>query len=152
MLQILSFFLVLLPINLYAQKGKDSYSSSSVLSSGKWFRIAVTEDGIYRIDFAKLKQLGLMNPSEPRIFCNNFGQLSYYNDAPRPDDLKELSVFFFKGPPTEYLMKVIISCFLEKVPAGGIIMKPIKNLTSSGIIIPIQHFISLLREQLREKV
>jgi hypothetical protein len=91
--KILPFYLLLLPVNLNAQKAKDSYSSSSVLSSGEWFRIAITTDGVYRIDYSKLKQLGLANPSNPRIFCNNFGQLSYNNNAPKPDDLKELSIF-----------------------------------------------------------
>ena len=33
---------------------------------------------------------GTANPSNPRIFGNNSGQLSYYNDDPKPDDLKEL--------------------------------------------------------------
>jgi len=97
LLQILTFYLLLLPINLCAQNAKDSFSSSSVLSSGEWFRIAVTADGIYRINYSKLKQLGLVNPSDPRIFCNNFGQLSYFNNAPKPDDLKELSIFTFTG-------------------------------------------------------
>ena len=95
--QILTFYLLLFPNNLFAQKGKDSYSPTSVLSSGEWFRIAVIADGIYRIDYSKLKQLGLVNPSNPRIFCNNFGQLSYYNNAPKPDDLKELSIFTSTG-------------------------------------------------------
>jgi Peptidase family C25 len=95
--QILPLYLLLLPANLYAQKSKDNYSSTSKLSTGIWFRIAVTSDGIYRIDYSKLKQLGLENPSNPRIFGNNFGQLSYYNDDPKPDDLKELSVFINTG-------------------------------------------------------
>ncbi|MFA5819384.1 MAG: type IX secretion system sortase PorU [Bacteroidales bacterium] len=97
LVQILILFLLLLPVNLCGQKGKDSYSFYSVLSSGEWFRIAVTTDGIYRIDYSKLRQLGLVNPSNPRIFCNNAGQLSYYNNSPKPDDLKELSVFTYKG-------------------------------------------------------
>ena len=46
---------------------------------------------------SKLKQIGLENPSNPRIFGNNFGQLSYYNDDPKPDDLKELPVMMFNG-------------------------------------------------------
>jgi hypothetical protein len=96
-LQIFTFYLLLLSVNLNAQKAKDIYSSSSVLSSGDWFRIAVTSDGIYRIDYSKLKQLGLANPSNPRIFCNNWGQLSYYNNAPKPDDLKEMSIYTSTG-------------------------------------------------------
>jgi hypothetical protein len=94
---ILSFCLLLLPNRIYAQIGKDSYSSSSVLSTGKWFKIAVTTDGIYRIDYSRLSQLGLDNPSNPRIFCNNFGLLSYYNNDPKPDDLKELSISTITG-------------------------------------------------------
>jgi hypothetical protein len=97
LVKILTFILFAVHGTLSAQKGKDSYSSASVLSSGEWFRIAVTTDGIYRIDYAKLKQLGLVNPSNPRIFSNNYGQLSYYNDDPRPDDLKEISISFANG-------------------------------------------------------
>ena len=93
LVQILPFYLLLLSINLNAQKAKDSYSTSSVLASGQWFKIAVTSDGIYRIDYSRLKQLGLANPSNPRIFCNNTGQLSYYNYDLKPDDLNELAFY-----------------------------------------------------------
>jgi len=77
--------------------GTEDYSSSSVLSSGKWFKIAVSEDGIYRIDYARLKQLGLEYPSNPRIFGNNSGQLSYYNDGSNPDDLREIAIYADTG-------------------------------------------------------
>ena len=73
------------------------YASSSVLSSGLWFRISVTEDNIYRVDYSTLKDLGLENPSKPRIFGNNTGQLSYYNDGSHPDDLREIAIFTDSG-------------------------------------------------------
>jgi len=95
--QILLLFLAIVSVNLSAQESKDSYSASSELASGKWFRIAVTSDGIYKIDYSKLKQLGLENLSAPRIFGNNFGQLSYYNDDLKPDDIKEISILTFEG-------------------------------------------------------
>ena len=82
-------FLVLLAIDIYAQEP----ATVSVLSTGKWFKIAVTEDGVYKIDFAKLKQLGLDNPAKPKIYGANYGQLSYYNNAPKPDDLKEMAIY-----------------------------------------------------------
>lgn len=97
LLQILPVCMLLLSANLNAQNFKDSYSSTSKLSAGKWFRIAITSDGIYRIDYSKLRQLGLENPSNPSIYGNNFGPLSYYNDALKPDDLKELSVYINSG-------------------------------------------------------
>ena len=107
-LQILQLYLIFLPIGLSAQNSKDSYSASSVLATGEWFRIAVSSDGIYRIDYSKLKQLGLKYPSNPKIFGNNFGQLSYYNDDPKPDDLIELSIFISGNDETldegEYIL------------------------------------------------
>lgn len=95
-LKILSLFL-LLHLNLQAQGTKENYASSSVLSTGQWFRLAVTENGIYRIDYSKLKQLGLVNLSNPKIYGNNFGQLSYYNNYPKPDDLKEIPILLETG-------------------------------------------------------
>lgn len=95
--QIVSIVLVLFSLNIPVSGKTDNYSVSSVLSSGRWFKIAVTEDGIYRIDFTKMKQLGLENPSYPRIFGNNCGQLSYFNDGSEPDDLREIAVFTNTG-------------------------------------------------------
>lgn len=74
-----------------------NYPANSVLSTGQWFKIAVKDDGIYRIDYSKLKQMGLSYPSSPRIFSNNQGQLSFYNDNTATDDLKEISVLLVKG-------------------------------------------------------
>ncbi|MCJ7448546.1 MAG: type IX secretion system sortase PorU [Bacteroidales bacterium] len=97
LIKILPLFLILFQNSLYAQGAQDSYSSTSVLSAGVWFKMAVTADGIYRIDYSRLKQLGLTNPANPQIFCNNTGQLSYYNDAPKPDDLEEVSILTVTG-------------------------------------------------------
>lgn len=96
LLQISVVFLFL-AVSLSAQIIKDNYSSSSKLSSGKWFRIAVTSDGVYRIDYSKLKQLGLENPTNPDIYGNNFGQLSYFNDSIKADDLKEIPIYLNSG-------------------------------------------------------
>jgi hypothetical protein len=82
---------------LNAQQGNESYSASSVLSSGQWFKIALKEDGIYRIDYSKLIEMGLSFPSNPKIFSNNSGQLSYFNSSPHPDDLREIPLSLVKG-------------------------------------------------------
>ena len=95
--QIACFAVMLFSLNLTLSGITESYSSSSVLSSGKWYKIAVTEDNIYRIDFSRLKQLGLDYPSNPRIFGNNQGQLSYFNDGSGPDDLKEIAIYTYTG-------------------------------------------------------
>lgn len=73
------------------------YAFSSVLSSGQWFRIAVISEGVYRIDYSALKSIGLSDPSSPRIFGNNQGQLSYYNDGTAGDDLTEMAIYLSTG-------------------------------------------------------
>ncbi|HQG76382.1 MAG TPA: type IX secretion system sortase PorU [Bacteroidales bacterium] len=93
----ISLILFVLSTGLQGQEIPDTYSSSSVLSKGKWFKIAITETGIYRIDFAVLKQLGLENPAYPRLFGNNSGQLPYYNGIREADDLMEIPVCIEKG-------------------------------------------------------
>jgi hypothetical protein len=91
---IVTLFLLVTAQYSYALRGSDNLAGSSVLATGKWFKIAVTADGAYRIDYSELKDIGLENPSNPKIYGNNYGQLSYYNNDPKPDDLKEIPVMF----------------------------------------------------------
>ena len=74
------------------------YAQKSVLASGIWFKMSVRDEGVYKITYNRLKQLGLEFPSNPRIYGNNAGQLSYYNDYSHPDDLSEIAVFLNTGP------------------------------------------------------
>jgi hypothetical protein len=96
-LKIYSLLLFFVSVSLNAQKATGSYASSSVLADGKWFRIAVVREGIYRIDYSRLRDLGVQDPSDPRIFSNNQGQLSFYNSDPSPDDLQETEIFLETG-------------------------------------------------------
>ena len=73
------------------------FASSSVLSSGRWLRIAVSEPGIYRIDFSQIKDMGFSDPSSVAIFGNNAGQLSFYNDGTAPDDLRQVAFYADRG-------------------------------------------------------
>ncbi len=92
------FIVVLLwPVHLKGQEIADNFAATSVLSSGTWFRMSVTADGIYRVDFNTLKLLGLENPSHPKIYANNRGQLPYIIGEPCPDDLEEIAVSINKG-------------------------------------------------------
>ena len=95
--QITAFLLFFANFGLMARQAENNHASSSVLADGQWFKLAVTRDGIYRIDYSKLQELGLTNPADPKIFANNYGQLSFYNDDPRPDDLRQISIYFEKG-------------------------------------------------------
>ena len=61
--------------------------SNSPLSSGQWYRIAVVEEGIYKLDYDFLSDLGInpiaVDPSRIKIFGNGGQQLPQPNAAPR---------------------------------------------------------------------
>jgi hypothetical protein len=75
-----------------------SFVTSSVLApgSGKWSKVAVTSDGIYRIDRSFIQSLGYdpdtIDPASVHIYGNSFGLLPELNSAYRPDDLLEQAV------------------------------------------------------------
>jgi hypothetical protein len=77
--------------------GSQDYASSSVLSEGKWAKIAVTEAGVYRLDYSKIREMGITNPAGVALYGNNTGQLSFYNDGSAPDDLRKIAVKSVKG-------------------------------------------------------
>ena len=75
--------------SLYAA-GQD-YAHSSLLKQGRWIRIAVTEAGIYRLDYSQIRDMGITDPSAAVLYGNNTGQLSFYNDGTAPDDLRKIA-------------------------------------------------------------
>ena len=95
--RIVALLIMITCSGISAQVTKENYTPVSFLSEGKWFKIAIIRDGIYRINFSELKNLGLEYPSNPRIFGNNCGQLSYINDGSGPDDLREIPLYESAG-------------------------------------------------------
>lgn len=87
-----SSFKVQLQATQQVVKKKD-FVASSVLgdASSKWYKICVSEDGIYKIDKAFLTSMGInvagLNPSHINIYGNGTGKLPEANSIPRPDDL-----------------------------------------------------------------
>lgn len=72
------------------------YASNSVLATGKWLRIGVTRDGVYKLTYNFLKGLGLdvntVDPRNIRIYGNGGGQLPFANAKYRRDDLAENAI------------------------------------------------------------
>jgi hypothetical protein len=77
-----------LPINL--RKSSD-FTNESKFNSGDWYKIAVSETGIYKITYSFLKKLGVdidnINPQNINIYGNGIGMLPLNNAIPRPDDV-----------------------------------------------------------------
>jgi hypothetical protein len=73
------------------------YPSSSVLSSGSWYKFCVDETGIYQLTYSDLVDLGLnmgsLQKANIRVFGNGGGMLPEANSAPRFTDLKENAIF-----------------------------------------------------------
>ncbi|HCM59421.1 MAG TPA: hypothetical protein DIS74_03425 [Bacteroidales bacterium] len=73
------------------------YAASSVLASGRWAKIAITSEGIYRLDYSRIREMGITDPATAVLYGNNRGQLSFMNDGTAPDDLREIAVTVEKG-------------------------------------------------------
>jgi hypothetical protein len=75
-----------------------SFTTNSVLreGSGTWYKIAVTEDGIYKIDKAFLESIGInianLNPNHINIFGNGEGMQPENNAIYRTDDLAKNAI------------------------------------------------------------
>lgn len=71
--------------------------SGSVLSRGSWYKIGITQPGIYRLTAGWLRKAGLnstgLNPRNLRIYGNGGGMLPQANAAPRPQDLIENAIW-----------------------------------------------------------
>ncbi len=80
------------PVNRPAQR---VYASSSVLASGEWFKIGVMAEGIYKVTYSFLRNMG-MNSSATlqniRLFGNGGGRVPQHNSLPRYDDLQENAI------------------------------------------------------------
>ncbi|MFA8433663.1 MAG: type IX secretion system sortase PorU [Marinifilaceae bacterium] len=74
-----------------------SYLSESVLKSGKWIKIAVDTTAFYKITYEQLKDMGIAQPENVRIYGSGGGMLPKMNNANHPDDLPMNSVWFQKG-------------------------------------------------------
>lgn len=69
------------------------YAASSKLSSGKWVKLRVAEDGVYKVTFSELKSLGFSNPEKVRVFGYGGNLLSETLTADYKDDLPEVNSY-----------------------------------------------------------
>jgi hypothetical protein len=74
-----------------------SAAQPSVLATGDWYRIPVTEEGIYKIDAAYMAAAGIalasVDPRTIRLYGNGGAELSENPAAARPVDLVENAIF-----------------------------------------------------------
>lgn len=98
------------------KKSMDAIASNapnSVLATGRWSKVSVTGDGIYKMDFNFLKSLGIdmdsLDPKNIRVYGNGGGQLPFANASFRYDDLQENAIVVIgendgKFDPADYVL------------------------------------------------
>ncbi|RLD58253.1 MAG: hypothetical protein DRJ05_08335, partial [Bacteroidetes bacterium] len=73
------------------------YIDNSVLGSGSWYKLAVKQDGIYKISYQELADMGMgvasINPKNIRVYGNGGGMLPENPTKQRYDDLMENAIF-----------------------------------------------------------
>ncbi len=77
------------------------YKNNSVLATGTWYKIAIKETGVYKIDVPFLNNLGIntsnLSSNSIRLFGNGGGMLSEKNEVVPRDDLSEISLSVSDG-------------------------------------------------------
>lgn len=73
-----------------------AFATSSVLSSGNWYKVAIAQDGIYKLSYDDLVSLGMdvssIDPRRLNLYGNGGGMLPQANDQFRHDDLQQNAI------------------------------------------------------------
>ncbi|NOQ74354.1 MAG: type IX secretion system sortase PorU [Crocinitomix sp.] len=82
--------------NFESQNRDFDFASVSVLASGDWYKIGVSSDGVHKIDYSDLADMGVavgsLNPNAINVYGNQIAELPHTNWAARPDDLLKNSI------------------------------------------------------------
>lgn len=77
------------------------YVSSSVLSSGTWYKMGIDNTGVHKLSYSDLENLGIdpgqLDTKKIGVFGNYNGMLHESNGRIRPDDLLENSISIVGG-------------------------------------------------------
>ena len=76
-----------------------SMAQNSVLSSGTWYKMAISSTGMYKLTYSELQSMGLdvnnIDPHNIRVFPNGGVVIPKINNAYYPDDLAEIPVYVY---------------------------------------------------------
>jgi hypothetical protein len=140
-------------IQSYLPTGR--FADQSVLSTGEWYKFQVNKSGIYKISFNDLKNLGLQNPEQVRIYGNGGKMLPEVYTGNIPDDPEEIPimmmtgsdgvfnendyiVFYAEGPVTWSFDNSKKSFFFEKHKLSDYAVYFITSAAGGKRIVPIE--------------
>ncbi|SHF97051.1 type IX secretion system sortase PorU [Dysgonomonas macrotermitis] len=73
------------------------YTANSVLSQGKWYKIKISQTGVYKLTYQDLKKMGLSNPQNVKIYGYGGWVLNEDFQQPYIDDLPPVSIWMSKS-------------------------------------------------------
>jgi len=88
---------------------KGSFSSSSVLAEGDWYKVRVYESGMHKLTYEQLLDIGLSNPALVSIYGGGAVQLPEDYSKGSYDDLSPVALYMEKGSdnifgPGDYIL------------------------------------------------
>ena len=77
------------------------FASSSVLASGDWYKIGIQSDGVQKLTYSDLNELGIavasLNPNHINIYGNHTPELPVSNAEDREDDVQKNAIYIEGG-------------------------------------------------------
>lgn len=72
---------------------KEKYAENSMLATGKWVKVRLSETGVYQITKSELSKMGFSDPAKVRLY--GYGGNLLYEDLTKPkvDDLQEVPLW-----------------------------------------------------------
>lgn len=87
------------PQNSMSINSSQSFTTQSVLAAGNWYKIAIKNTGIYKIDKKFLQSMGInvtqIDPRNIRIYGNGGERVNPKNNQFRYDDLQENAIYVY---------------------------------------------------------
>jgi hypothetical protein len=75
----------------------NSLNAQSVLKTGSWAKIAISESGMYKISYEDLLSMGFSNIESVKIYGNSPSELNLLNTSDVPKGLQEIPILHFLG-------------------------------------------------------
>ncbi|MES2630213.1 MAG: type IX secretion system sortase PorU [Bacteroidota bacterium] len=92
------FFVLLFVVSSSFGQGN---ATESVLASGDWYKVRISNTGVYKVSYDFLKTIGYpvsgLRSDQVKLYGNSAGLLPFKNDLYRPDDLLENALIMFDG-------------------------------------------------------
>lgn len=88
---------IMLVVTLLATQAAQNWQEHSVLKDGNWVKIAVGSSGVYSLSYEQLRNMGLNDPTQVRIYGQGGAQLPVAFAEQGPDDLAPVAIYLDKG-------------------------------------------------------